>query len=64
MVGAAELGIQAEALLAAHPDKAAQVRAGKHGLLGFFVGQLMKATNGKANPSLSTELMKKLLATA
>ena len=35
--------------------------AGKDGMLGFFIGQLMKATGGKANPQLASNLMKALL---
>jgi aspartyl-tRNA(Asn)/glutamyl-tRNA(Gln) amidotransferase subunit B len=45
-----------------NPRQVGQYKGGKEGLLGFFVGQLMKATSGKANPSKSTELMKQLLA--
>ena len=56
-IGAAELGTRAEALLAAHPDKAAQVRAGKHGLLGFFVGQLIRQAPG-ADPKAINELLR------
>ncbi len=41
---AAELGVTVEAVIAANPEKAAQYRAGKTGLLGFFVGQVMKAS--------------------
>jgi aspartyl-tRNA(Asn)/glutamyl-tRNA(Gln) amidotransferase subunit B len=37
-------------------DKAAEYRGGKTGLLGFFVGQAMKATGGQANPRLLNEL--------
>ncbi len=51
-----------EELLAAHPRQVEQYRAGKDSLLGFFVGQLMKATGGKANPALSTKLLEQLLA--
>jgi aspartyl-tRNA(Asn)/glutamyl-tRNA(Gln) amidotransferase subunit B len=46
-------------------DNAAQVadyRAGKEKLFGFFVGQTMKATQGKANPQLVNELLKQALA--
>lgn len=39
-------------VLAANPDKAAEYRAGKTKLFGFFVGQVMKATGGAANPTL------------
>ena len=44
-------------MLAAHPDKVAEFRAGKDKLLGFFVGQVMKATGGKANPPLVNRLL-------
>jgi glutaminyl-tRNA synthetase len=37
-------------VLTAHADKAAEYRAGKRGLLGFFVGQVVKASGGKADP--------------
>ena len=44
-----------------HPDEAAQYRAGKEKLLGFFVGQIMKATGGRANPQLVNELLRAAL---
>ena len=40
-----------EAVIAAHPGQVAEYRAGKDKLLGFFVGQVMKETRGKANPA-------------
>jgi aspartyl-tRNA(Asn)/glutamyl-tRNA(Gln) amidotransferase subunit B len=46
-----------EQVLAANPDKVAEYRAGKDKLLGFFVGQVMKATAGKANPPLVNKLL-------
>jgi aspartyl-tRNA(Asn)/glutamyl-tRNA(Gln) amidotransferase subunit B len=46
-----------ERVLAAHADKVAEYRAGKEKLLGFFVGQVMKATGGKANPALVNRLL-------
>ena len=49
-------------ILAANADKVAQVSAGKEALIGWFVGQVMKATQGKANPALCQELLKKKLA--
>jgi aspartyl-tRNA(Asn)/glutamyl-tRNA(Gln) amidotransferase subunit B len=52
----------AEKIVADNPKQAAQYRAGKDGLLGFFVGQLIKATGGQANPALASALMKRLLA--
>ncbi len=46
-----------------HPKQVASYRAGKTALLGFFVGQLMKATRGSADPKLSSKLLKQVLAT-
>jgi aspartyl-tRNA(Asn)/glutamyl-tRNA(Gln) amidotransferase subunit B len=51
-----------DAVLAAQADKVAEYRSGKDKLYGFFVGQVMKATGGKANPALLNELLKKKLA--
>ena len=48
-------------VIAANPKQVEQYRAGKTGLLGFFVGQVMKASGGKANPQLASEAVKKLL---
>ena len=44
-------------LVAENPDKAAQYRAGRTGLLGFFVGQVMKESGGRANPELVKEMV-------
>jgi aspartyl-tRNA(Asn)/glutamyl-tRNA(Gln) amidotransferase subunit B len=49
-------------VLAAHADKVAEFRAGKEKLFGFFVGQAMKATQGKANPALLNALLRQKLA--
>ncbi len=49
-------------VIAANPGQAAEYRAGKEKLLGFFVGQVMKASKGKANPGQVNELLKKQLA--
>ncbi len=51
----------AEKVINDNPRQVGQYKAGKDGILGFFVGQLMKATSGKANPRLSSELIKRLL---
>ncbi len=48
-------------VLGANADKVAQYRAGKDKLFGFFVGQVMKATGGKANPAVVNDLLKKAL---
>jgi len=50
-----------DGVIAANPDQVAEYRAGKERLLGWFVGQAMKATRGKANPQLITELLKEKL---
>ena len=51
-----------EGVLATHPEKVAEYRGGKERLFGFFVGQVMKATQGTANPTLVNELLKAKLA--
>ena len=48
-------------VIVANEDKVAQYRGGKDKLFGFFVGQTMKAMQGKANPQVVNELLKKLL---
>jgi aspartyl-tRNA(Asn)/glutamyl-tRNA(Gln) amidotransferase subunit B len=48
-------------VLAQSPKQLAQYRAGNEKLLGFFVGQVMKATKGSANPTLVNEVLKKKL---
>jgi aspartyl-tRNA(Asn)/glutamyl-tRNA(Gln) amidotransferase subunit B len=52
------------AVLEANPDKVAEYRSGKDKLFGFFVGQVMKATQGKANPGKVNELLKERLGGA
>ena len=42
-------------------DAVAQIRNGKTGTVGFLVGQVMKATGGKANPKLVNELLRREL---
>jgi aspartyl-tRNA(Asn)/glutamyl-tRNA(Gln) amidotransferase subunit B len=51
-----------DAVMAANPGQLADYRAGKDKLFGFFVGQVMKATQGKANPARLNELLKKKLS--
>lgn len=48
-------------LMAAHPQQLADYRAGKDKLLGFFVGQAMKASGGKMNPGQLNDILKKKL---
>ena len=58
-----ELERTVDDVLAAHPKQLEQYRSGKEQLFGFFVGQTMKATGGKANPKIVNELLKKRLST-
>jgi len=59
---AAALEAACRAAVDKNPKQAQQYRAGKTQLLGFFVGQVMKATQGKANPALVNEILKRMLA--
>ena len=52
---AGELDPVIERIIAASPGQAEQFRSGKEGLLGFFVGQVMKETGGKADPRVVNE---------
>jgi aspartyl-tRNA(Asn)/glutamyl-tRNA(Gln) amidotransferase subunit B len=53
-----------EDVMAKNPGQLADYRGGKDKLFGFFVGQVMKATGGKANPAQLNELLKKKLGEA
>ena len=48
-------------MIAANPKQLEQYRAGKTTVIGFFVGQVMKASKGQANPAMVNELLKKKL---
>jgi aspartyl-tRNA(Asn)/glutamyl-tRNA(Gln) amidotransferase subunit B len=48
-------------VVADNPEQVQQYRDGKEKVFGFFVGQAMKATKGKANPAQVNELLKKKL---
>ncbi len=45
----------------ANPEQLQQYRAGKEKLFGFFVGQVMQATKGKANPQQVNQILKEKL---
>ena len=51
-----------DGILSEHSEDVADYRAGKIKLLGFFMGQVMRATQGKANPKLVNELLREKLA--
>lgn len=50
-----------EEVLAENPDKVEEYRGGKEKLFGFFIGQAMKKTQGKANPKMLNDILKGLL---
>jgi aspartyl-tRNA(Asn)/glutamyl-tRNA(Gln) amidotransferase subunit B len=56
-----ELDPVIDEILAANPGQVEAYRGGKDGLLGFFVGQVMKATQGKANPKVVSERLREKL---
>ncbi|MGD0217384.1 MAG: Asp-tRNA(Asn)/Glu-tRNA(Gln) amidotransferase subunit GatB [Desulfobaccales bacterium] len=57
----AALEALAREIIAAHPKEAADYRAGKGKLLSFFVGQLLRRTQGQANPQMANEIFQKML---
>jgi aspartyl-tRNA(Asn)/glutamyl-tRNA(Gln) amidotransferase subunit B len=57
-----ELGPIVDRILADNPGQVAAYRGGKEGLLGFFVGQVMKETQGKANPRVVNDLVREKLS--
>jgi aspartyl-tRNA(Asn)/glutamyl-tRNA(Gln) amidotransferase subunit B len=59
--GADELEQWVADAIAANPDEVARYKGGKTQLLGFFVGQVMKKSGGKANPKLTGEIVRKKL---
>ncbi len=59
-VGAIESII--DKIIATNPDNVAGYKSGKDKLFGFFVGQVMKETGGKANPAIINDLLKKKLS--
>jgi aspartyl-tRNA(Asn)/glutamyl-tRNA(Gln) amidotransferase subunit B len=57
----ATIAAVAREIMAANPKQVEQYRKGKAATLGWFVGQVMKATRGQANPQLVQEVLKKEL---
>jgi aspartyl-tRNA(Asn)/glutamyl-tRNA(Gln) amidotransferase subunit B len=56
-----ELAPVIDAVLAAHPDQVETYRGGKEGVLGFLVGQVMRETQGKADPKVVNQLLQEKL---
>ena len=59
---AEELEVIITEIIAANPENVAKYKSGKAKLFGFFVGQTMKKTQGKGNPKVIQELLKKHLS--
>ena len=58
-----EIDALIDAVIAANPDQVTNYRSGKEALLGFFVGQVIKASKGKANPKIVNERLRAKLST-
>ena len=58
----AEIRKIVEQVLEANPDSVEAYRGGRDKLMGFFVGQVMKQTGGKANPGIANKILKELLS--
>ncbi len=59
---ASEIERLVDEVISKHPDEAERFRGGDEKLLGFLVGQVMKASKGKANPKMLNELLRKKLS--
>jgi aspartyl-tRNA(Asn)/glutamyl-tRNA(Gln) amidotransferase subunit B len=64
VVDVAEIDPVIERIIAAHPAQADQYRGGKQGLLGFFVGQVMRETGGTADPRVVNERVREKLSSS
>jgi len=60
-LGDAERSAVIDAVLAANPEQVETYRGGKEGVLGFFVGQVMRETQGKADPKVVNRLLRETL---
>jgi aspartyl-tRNA(Asn)/glutamyl-tRNA(Gln) amidotransferase subunit B len=60
--GAAEIEAAARAVIASNPDNVAKYKAGNEGVFKFFVGQVMRATRGQADPQTVNDTLRRLLA--
>jgi aspartyl-tRNA(Asn)/glutamyl-tRNA(Gln) amidotransferase subunit B len=58
---AGEIDVLIDEVIASNPDQLASYRSGKEALLGFFVGQVIKASKGKANPKIVNERLREKL---
>ena len=51
----------AQQVIAKYPEKVSEYRAGKKGLLGLFVGEVMKLSKGKADPKMTNKIISEIL---
>ncbi len=56
------LEVACRAAVDGNPKQVEQYKKGNDKLIGYFVGQVMKATQGKANPEMVNEILKRLLS--
>lgn len=56
-----DINLWAEAALAKYPEKVQEYKAGKHSLVGLFMGEVMKLSKGKADPKAANAILKELL---
>ena len=61
-VSAAAIEQAAREVIAKNPDNVAKYKSGNEGVFKFFVGQVMRATRGQANPQVVNDILRKLLA--
>jgi aspartyl-tRNA(Asn)/glutamyl-tRNA(Gln) amidotransferase subunit B len=61
MTDAAQIKVVIEEVLQHNPDKIAAYKEGKTKLFGFFIGEVMKKTQGKANPKVVNEILRQKL---
>jgi glutaminyl-tRNA synthetase len=57
----AELGVVVDAVLSSWPEKVGEYRDGKKGLIGLFVGEVMKKTGGAADPEAAKSILRSRL---
>jgi len=60
-MGTRDLEVIARSVLSDHPEKVKAYKKGKKGLLGMFMGEVMKRTKGKADPKITSDLLKSIL---
>lgn len=57
-----EIEVACQEVLSSNPDKVATYKSGKVGIIGFFMGKVMEATQKRADPKVAQETLKRLLS--